>query len=331
MNTPILTVCIPTYNGKRRMERGFPLLLEMAAAHADLVRVYVSDNCSTDDTKVYVQSYIEKYSHLLSYHCHPTNIGSEENFRSCIRNVTTKYVALIGDDDILAPTYFDVVLDLLKHHDSAALVFVNGVNIEPSGRYSCLRDGLVNYGKPKIYESSAEFIRDHLSDPSLISLNVFDRKLFLESIDLSVGEKYPGYTWLSILFRAIMGQKCIYVDSPLIYVTVSAKCSWAIDSAWYLVYGLGKLFEDLESYVPGVNQAWRLKFRNGKYEEFGYSSIVLNKKLYRQRFPAMRRYLSSRAVVVTYWMYLYLPTVFVKVLLKLYRLIPYAVRRLIGG
>ena len=201
MNTPILTICVPTYNGKLRMERGFPLLLEMAAEHADSVRVLVSDNCSTDDTKVYVQSFANKYSRILSYHCQPANIGAEGNFRWCICNANTKYVALIGDDDILAPLYFSTVLHLLREHEDTALILVNGVNIQPSGKYSSLRDGLVNYGKPKIYKSSVDFIREHLSIPSFISLNVFNRYLFMDSIEDVKGEKYPGYTWLSILFK----------------------------------------------------------------------------------------------------------------------------------
>ncbi len=52
---PLLSVCIPTYNGARRIESALYALAPQIAELEGAAELVVSDNCSTDDTREVVE------------------------------------------------------------------------------------------------------------------------------------------------------------------------------------------------------------------------------------------------------------------------------------
>lgn len=98
---PILSIAIPTYQRPEQLA----VLLDLLSRQQDVVpqdwEIFVSDNCSGDATRQTVES-ISRHFPRITYHCHPTNIGSERNFRSLYDRARGDYVWIIPDDDQVA-------------------------------------------------------------------------------------------------------------------------------------------------------------------------------------------------------------------------------------
>jgi glycosyltransferase involved in cell wall biosynthesis len=98
-----LTIGIPTYNRSRKLIRLLEALREDVTAAASRVRLFVSDNCSTDDTWEVVSAWAASHPTLrVTRVRQPENIGGGRNFRYLYDEALDPYVWLFGDDDIPA-------------------------------------------------------------------------------------------------------------------------------------------------------------------------------------------------------------------------------------
>jgi abequosyltransferase len=78
----------------------------------DGVEIVISDNASTDDTQVMVESY--RSSHFpIVYHRWPENMGADRNFLKVIELAQGEYCWLFGSDDTVSPGVVGKVLTML--------------------------------------------------------------------------------------------------------------------------------------------------------------------------------------------------------------------------
>ena len=66
----------------------------------NVLRFCISDNASTDNTKLIIDKYIEKYENIR-YVRNVKNIGPDSNYLQCMKISKGKYTLLLSDDDIL--------------------------------------------------------------------------------------------------------------------------------------------------------------------------------------------------------------------------------------
>jgi glycosyltransferase involved in cell wall biosynthesis len=116
----ILSICIPTYNRaaylKELLDRLIPELEQTAAAR-DLVRLYISDNASTDATPDVIDSFRERWPIVANRNA--TNIGGDHNFAQMIHQAPGLYFWLLGDDELIVPGILAPLLETLQtsqHH-----------------------------------------------------------------------------------------------------------------------------------------------------------------------------------------------------------------------
>ena len=70
----LLTIIIPTYNRCREVKENIEITLPQILEHKDKVRLYVSDNASTDDTEKMIEKYTDQYPDLVFYYRQPKNL-----------------------------------------------------------------------------------------------------------------------------------------------------------------------------------------------------------------------------------------------------------------
>lgn len=87
-----LSICIPTYNRRKFLERSINALLPQLN---DDVEVLIGNNCSSDDTDEYCKTLDSR----IIYHKQPENIGPDRNFLWLMDNAKGKYIILLSDDD----------------------------------------------------------------------------------------------------------------------------------------------------------------------------------------------------------------------------------------
>jgi len=111
----LLSICIPTFNRSAYLNDLLEHLvpeLEATPGAADLVRFYISDNASTDDTRELVSRFSLRWP--IVYNCNPVNIGADRNFAQMIDKAPGTYFWLLGDDELLVRGFLAHLLEVLK-------------------------------------------------------------------------------------------------------------------------------------------------------------------------------------------------------------------------
>lgn len=98
-NSPLFTICIPSFNAERTIGQTLDSLLNQTYKN---FKIKVFDNASTDRTQEIVRAYLSNYTNVELI-VHPENIGGEANFTCCIQAGEGDYTAVFHSDDIYSP------------------------------------------------------------------------------------------------------------------------------------------------------------------------------------------------------------------------------------
>lgn len=109
----ILTIGIPTYNRSRFIVAQLKRLSTLDAQHRELIEIFVSDNCSPDNTQDAIISFRNQTNLDFTYHRNNTNLGMDGNFKNCFQFAKTKYVWVLGDDDFINIKKLESLVDYL--------------------------------------------------------------------------------------------------------------------------------------------------------------------------------------------------------------------------
>lgn len=98
MNSPILTIAIPTYNRSESLVSTLKTLLPQLTDDCELI---ILDNHSIDQVEELIQKVFKENSlvNRIKIIRHRGNIGGPENVLRCIEHSSGRYVWLLGDDD----------------------------------------------------------------------------------------------------------------------------------------------------------------------------------------------------------------------------------------
>lgn len=123
--TPLVSICIPTYNASRTIRK---TLVSILAQTYPNIEVIVSDNASTDDTVAIIEALGDPRVQVIRGE---TNIGGEANFEKCLRLGRGPYTAVYHADDIYTPTMVERQVAFLEATPEAGAVFTAGRMIDP--------------------------------------------------------------------------------------------------------------------------------------------------------------------------------------------------------
>jgi len=119
----LLSICIPTFNRAAYLRDLLDTLipeLEQAPEAAGLVRLYISDNASSDSTPQVTESFLGRWP--IIHHRNATNIGGDYNFAQMIDRSTGDYFWLLGDDEMVEPGFLSPLLERLKSKRDSLLI-----------------------------------------------------------------------------------------------------------------------------------------------------------------------------------------------------------------
>jgi glycosyltransferase involved in cell wall biosynthesis len=125
-NTALVSIAMATYNGAQFIEKQLDSLLAQTYNHLEII---ISDDGSTDNTIVIIESYIKKFPNI-SLVKNPNKNGINKNFENAIKHCKGDFVALCDQDDIWLPQKIET---LINNIGSAALVYHNSLFIDTHG------------------------------------------------------------------------------------------------------------------------------------------------------------------------------------------------------
>lgn len=199
MNTSLLSVALPVYNGADYLREALDSILAQDFVDFELV---VSDNCSTDDTPAILAEYAVRDARVRVSRS-DVFLEQADNVNRAIELCTSDWVKLFCHDDIMLPNCLGVLRRVISRDitervaligDAPAWLFANGYK-----HYSC--DGL---GSPFVFHGR-DLLRSLLSGrphgfiPALTTATV-RREAFLSSMRFDRRYKhFDVFLWMRLL------------------------------------------------------------------------------------------------------------------------------------
>ena len=255
----LLSILIPTYNRASYLKDAIMCLLPQFSRYKDELEILVSDNCSSDDTKIVIDTLQSQFQNQIIYYKQSENIGFEANFEFLINKSKGKYLYLMGDDDILAENFFDTILPLLRTPNDYTSIHWNRL----TGNKLCSNNKLYDpifTGKMIEELDATNFVKRVMDRPNFISSIVFKKEIIKKAWN-HYKDEYEGYKFCGPLYWGIVqaGGLNIYHYMPLIIQRVNSS-TWAKLFPYYLIGSMSNIFLDLDVVVPGIYLRWQKKF-----------------------------------------------------------------------
>lgn len=206
-NQTLLSICIPTWNRSVYLGQSLASLQEqLKDIPTGMVELYVSDNCSGDETPTVVDNYIQK-GLPLTYNRNSENIGAARNFLQCMKNAKGKYILLLGDDDILNLGALSLIIEKIKEDDYGLIYF---------HRFDNIKDPIV------VYDNKETFYKQISYWFTFMSSSIF-RKDVVDQIDFN---KYVGTHLLQMPYyiaSADRGKRNLIINQDLLNIGLDWK------------------------------------------------------------------------------------------------------------
>jgi acetyltransferase-like isoleucine patch superfamily enzyme/glycosyltransferase involved in cell wall biosynthesis len=239
--TPLLSICVPTYNRAELLERFIDNVLPQSRGLNGAVELVFSDNASDDRTPELLSALP---ADIVRINRNATNLGVMRNVFAAVANARGDYVWVLGDDDRLRSDAISEVLKLLESPSAPDALFLN-----------CITSKIEDFRGDKSFVSSQPFCIDGTSSElpaweqfvfkagqagagTSIVHHVFRKSLWesrADEIDAVIGDAQNTLSSLETtfgfqlaLFRALVGHRAYYVADPLVCVMVGAQ-DWFVE------------------------------------------------------------------------------------------------------
>ncbi|WP_158094610.1 glycosyltransferase family 2 protein [Vibrio gigantis] len=161
MKNKKIDILIPTYNRSSYVKKNIATIvdiLDKTNTH-DRVNVYISNDCSSDDTSIVLNGYMNNSNVTIINH--KNNIGVQSNLLFLIEKSNSEYVMYLGDDDYISLDYITSVISAIDNVNDLSAIVPSFRNIDIEGNYiSGGRDlGMSRSIHSKGFSSSKYFAR----------------------------------------------------------------------------------------------------------------------------------------------------------------------------
>jgi glycosyltransferase involved in cell wall biosynthesis len=151
---PLVSVCIPTYNGALFLRQTIASVVNQTYKNLQIV---ISDHSSTDGTLDVIKSFDDS---RIEYHTLESRGQASDNWNFCCSKARGQYVQLVCQDDLLHPVCIERHIDALeKSPENVTFSFSRRDIISPSGRVLLRNRGWnVQHGQIRFEESISSLI-----------------------------------------------------------------------------------------------------------------------------------------------------------------------------
>lgn len=218
MQSPLVSVCMPVYNGARFLELAIQSVLSQTYSNLELI---IHDDASTDGSWEIARNIQDPRVILYRNSC---NSGPEANWNSVVSRARGKYIKLFHQDDILAKNCLDRQVRVLEDHPASVLAFCRRLIIRADGHRLATRgcpwgDGPV-LGE-RILNRCIRFGTNLVGEPSAVLFRAESARLagpFDGSIPYLIDLDY----WAKLLIHG----NGYYIDEPLVAFRIS-RSQWS--------------------------------------------------------------------------------------------------------
>lgn len=126
---PKISLGMPVYNGKNYIEQAICSILDQTYPDFEII---ISDNASDDGTED-ICRYYSGIDNRVRYFRNDTNIGAAKNFNRTVLLAKGEFFKWAAHDDMLAPDYLNLCLQVLENDESLILCFPKTILVDDCG------------------------------------------------------------------------------------------------------------------------------------------------------------------------------------------------------
>lgn len=222
MNSPLLSICIPTYNRAQYLDDSLlniGLQFDKNQELIEKVEVVVSDNASPDNTADIVHKYQKKYKNI-KYFRNNTNLGPDKNYINSVLKAGGEYGWIIGDDDLIVKGGLDFVVDFLTKNKILMLTVNSRTYINKDDSNKIMME--INGNLLHFSSSANNFFKDGYC-VGILGTIIFNREIWVNTDR----EGYRrGWSYYEIALKMLAQSKITsaHLNYPL--VIVREDCDW---------------------------------------------------------------------------------------------------------
>lgn len=148
---PFWSVMIPTFNCAHYLGQTLESVLAQDPG-VDQMQVEVVDDCSSLDDPESVVKTVGKGR--VSFYRQPYNVGATNNFNTCIDRSKGEFVHILHGDDLVEPSFYETVRELIDAYTNASLYAARFYYMEENGVRTGISPRLLKYENAVCHESS---------------------------------------------------------------------------------------------------------------------------------------------------------------------------------
>lgn len=120
MNKPLVSICIPTFNGEKFIEECIQSILTQTYQNLEIV---FSDDSSTDGTLTIVENLLSQSNVNYKIIFNENERGLAANWNNAIKNSNGKYIKFVFQDDVLKESCVSELIKIAESEPNVGLVY----------------------------------------------------------------------------------------------------------------------------------------------------------------------------------------------------------------
>lgn len=222
MYNTLISVYIPTYNRPSYLQFCLQNIISQAKKHK--IKIFISDNCSNDETKFIVDGFLTDYNGII-YNKQTNLITLDENQLFFTNIVDTKFCLMLADDDALEKFALDNLIEVLQKNNDIDMILLNAFHYtENMSKRKYLNSNIKNN---IVISDPKELLKNHFFQMHYSTL-VLNMELCTNLNKANYYNTYHAYCgiafdYLSIKFKKIGKTKILYIAEPFIMLRDGIK------------------------------------------------------------------------------------------------------------
>lgn len=212
--TPILSICIPTYNRESDLKNCIDTIFKLNRKYLNKIEICISDNFSNYDF-ISMMSKLN-YNKKIIFSRNSENIGFDKNVINVINMSTCKYFMLLGDDDTINYAEFYNLISELENNEPDA-VFSNYRVLTKNNTHSYFAYNIKN----NVTNTDFNWIIQNLKEKSgFLSSMILKRDVC--NLDSIAMRNFIGgqFIHMAIAFDSLkVSKRVMYFADPLVTAT----------------------------------------------------------------------------------------------------------------
>jgi glycosyltransferase involved in cell wall biosynthesis len=202
MSSPVVSVCLPTYNYARFLPRAVESVLGQTFGDLELL---VYDDASSDETVEVMQPYLA--DERVTFVRHEQNQGLFANFNQVIEHARGRYVKYLCADDWLDERYLEFTVPLLEKDDGLVMATTAHWLVDVDGQLIGDQRGPWGEG-PRVPAATVAAVLAEWGNVVGMPTNTLIRRDALSQVNGFDGQYAPAsdiHLWLKLMALGDMG------------------------------------------------------------------------------------------------------------------------------